>query len=45
LLKSAEDLAEYAKEKATPVVSDVADQLREKAIVVTKKVLKKLEND
>ncbi len=45
LLKSAEDLAQYAKDKATPVVSDAAEQLREKAVVVTKKVLKKLEND
>ena len=39
-----EELVELAKEKGTPVVEKAADALREKAIAVTKDVLKKLEN-
>lgn len=37
------DLVEYAKEKGTPVVEKAAQELREKAISVTKDVLKRLE--
>lgn len=39
-----EELVELAKEKGTPVVEKAADAVREKAIAVTKDVLKKLEN-
>ena len=39
-----EELVEYAKEKGTPVVEKAANELRNKAIAVTKDVLKKLEN-
>lgn len=39
----AEELVEYAVEKGTPVLEKTANAVREKAIVVTKQVLKKLE--
>lgn len=39
-----EELVELAKEKGTPVVEKAANELRAKAIAVTKDVLKKLEN-
>ena len=39
-----EELVEYAKEKATPVVEKAADELRKKALSVTKGIEKKLEN-
>lgn len=42
-LKAAE-LVELAKEKGTPVLEGIADDLRLKAVNVTKEVLKKLEN-
>ena len=42
--KKSEELYELAKEKGTPYVQDAAEKLREKAVVVTKDVLKKLEN-
>ena len=38
------DLVQLAKEKGTPVLEGVADDLRLKAIDVTKDILKKLEN-
>jgi len=43
--KKASELVEYAKEKATPVVMKAADAARNKAIEVTKEVLKKLEQE
>ncbi len=39
-----EELVEYAKEKSTPVVEKAANELRNKAIAVTKDILKKLED-
>ena len=39
----AEELVEYAVEKGTPVLENTADAVRQKAIDVTKEVLKKLE--
>lgn len=39
------DLVELAKAKGTPVLEGVANDVRMKAIEVTKEVLKKLEND
>ena len=38
------ELLDYAKEKGTPVLEKMADDIRLKAINVTKDVLKKLEN-
>ncbi len=43
--KSIENLYELAKKKATPVIEDTVDKLRESAIVVTKEVLDKLEKE
>lgn len=43
LKKDAEDLVKYAKEKATPIVNEAAENLRQKAISATKCVLDKLE--
>ena len=40
----ASDLVELAKEKGTPVLEKAANDVRERAILVTKEVLKKLEN-
>ncbi len=40
-----EDLVEYAVEKGTPVLEDMANSIREKAIQVTKEVLEKLETN
>ena len=40
---SVEDLVNYAVEKGTPVLEKSANTVREKAIAVTKEVLKKLE--
>ena len=37
------ELLEYAKEKGTPVLEKTANEIRKKAIDVTKEVLKKLE--
>ena len=39
-----EELVEYAVEKGTPVLEKAANSVREKAIVATKEVLKKLES-
>ncbi|MBQ9013019.1 MAG: YtxH domain-containing protein [Bacilli bacterium] len=44
LKEKANELVEYAKEKATPVVEEAAENLRLKAIDATKKVLAKLES-
>ena len=38
------ELVELAKKKGTPVLEKAANEVREKAILVTKDVLKKLEN-
>ena len=43
--KKAEELVEYAVEKGTPVLESAATSVREKAIDVTKEVLKKLEGE
>ena len=44
LKQKVSDLVELAKEKGTPVLEGIANDLRLKAIYVTKDVLKKLEN-
>ena len=41
----AEELVEYAIEKGTPVLEKTASTVKEKAIEVTKEVLKKLEQE
>ena len=41
----ANELLEIAKEKGTPVLEKAADDVRKKAIQVTKEVLKKLEKE
>ena len=41
--EKAENLVKYAVEKGTPVLEKTAESIREKAIVVTKEVLNKLE--
>ena len=40
-----EDLVNLAVEKGTPVLEKAADEVRERAILVTKEVLKKLEKE
>ena len=42
--EKAEELYKYAIEKGTPVVEKAADEVRERAVLVTKEVLNKLEN-
>ena len=42
--EKAENLVKYAVEKGTPVLEKSAEAIREKAIVVTKEVLNKLES-
>ena len=44
LKNKANNLVELAKEKGTPVLENAADDVRQKAIGVTKEVLKKLES-
>lgn len=44
LKKHAEELVVYTKKKATPIVEEAAEALRDKAIDATKKVLDKLES-
>lgn len=44
LKKQCEELLKLAKEKGTPVLEGVAKDVKEKAIIVTKEVLKKLED-
>lgn len=41
----ANELLDLAKEKGTPVLEKAADEVRQKAILVTKEVLKKLETE
>lgn len=41
----AEDLVEYVVEKGTPVLEKSANVVREKAILATKEILKKLEQE
>lgn len=38
------ELVEFAKEKGTPVLEKAADDVRQRAILVTRDVLRKLEN-
>ena len=45
LKEKAEDLVEYAKEKGTPVLEKAAQEVRQKAIMVTKELLKRLEDE
>lgn len=45
LKQKSEELLALAKEKGTPVLEKVANDVREKAILVIKEVLEKLEND
>ena len=40
----ATELVDLAKEKGTPVLEKAANEVRERAVLVTKEVLKKLEN-
>ena len=44
LKKKAIELVELAKEKGTPVLEKAANEVRERAVLVTKDVLKKLES-
>ena len=41
----AEELVDYAVEKGTPILEKTANSIREKAIIVTKEVLSKLEKE
>ena len=41
----AEELTKYAVEKGTPVVKETVSNLKEKAIAVSKEVIKKLEDE
>lgn len=43
--EKAEELVEYVVEKGTPVLEKSANLVKEKAIVVTKEILKKLEQE
>lgn len=45
LKKKSEELVKLAKEKGTPVLENVANEVREKAVVVVKDVLNKLEKN
>lgn len=45
LKEKAEDLVEYAREKGTPVLEKAAKEVRQKAIMVTREVLKRLEDE
>ena len=45
LKQKVNELVELAKEKGTPVLEGAANDVRQKAINVTKEVLKKLENN
>lgn len=42
---AASELVSYAVEKGTPVLESAADSVRQKAVVVTKEVLNKLEKE
>ena len=43
--KKSEELVNLAVEKGTPVLQKAADEVRQKAIVVVKEVLKRLEKE
>ena len=45
LQKMSNELVNYAEEKGTPVLQKAADEVRQKAIVVVKEVLKRLEKE
>ena len=45
LKEKAEDLVEYAKEKGTPVLEKTAKEVKLKAAMVTREVLKRLEDE
>ena len=45
LKEKAEDLVEYAREKGTPVLEKAAKEVRQKAAMVTREVLKRLEEE
>lgn len=45
LQKMSNELVNYAVEKGTPVLQKAADEVRQKAIVVVKEVLKRLEKE
>ena len=45
LKKKADELVALAKKKGTPVLEGMAEDVRNKAISVTKEVLKKLESE
>ena len=45
LKNKASELVDLAKEKGTPVLTNAANEVRKKAIDVTKDILKKLENE
>lgn len=45
LQNSAEELVDYVVEKGTPILEKSANVIREKTILVTKEVLKKLEQE
>lgn len=45
LKKKSEELLALTKEKGTPVLENVANEVREKAIIVVKEVLEKLESN
>ena len=45
LKEKAEDLVEYAREKGTPVLEKAAKEVRQKASMVTREVLKRLEEE
>lgn len=45
LKEKSEELLALAKEKGTPVLENVANEVREKAIIVVKEVLEKLESN
>ena len=45
LKRKSEELVQLAKQKGTPVLENVANEVREKAVVVVKDVLNKLEKN
>lgn len=45
LSKKSQELVDLAIDKGTPILRDAAEELREKVLVVTKEVVKKLEED
>ena len=45
LAKKSQELVDLAIDKGTPILRDAAEELREKVLVVTKEVVKKLEKE